>query len=121
MNWLGAGLPSFLAALGGAAVGALLHALLLRHGVDLPPLVALVASVGAVLPSKERSGLRGILVASLSCWAAALVDVVVRPERGVVLDLLHFSARLTTLGLGLYLLSAVLGVAVASRARPGVA
>ncbi len=119
MNWLGAGLPSFLAALFGATLGALLHAVLLRHGFDFPPIIALLASVCAVLPSKAASGLRGILVASFSCWAGALVEVLARPERGVWLDLVHFSDRLTVLRFALYLACAVLGIVVASRARPG--
>lgn len=119
MNWLGAGVPTFLVSLLGAALGAFVHALLLRHGVDFPPIIALLASICAVLASRETSGMRGVVVASFSCWAGALVEVIAQPTRGVFWDLVHFSERLTALRLILYIACAVLGVVVASRARPG--
>lgn len=119
MNWLGAGLPSFVASLLGAALGAWLHSLLLRHGIDFPPLIALVASVFAIVPSKESSGLRGILVASISCWAGALVEVLAEPREGLFWDLVHFSDRLTIGRFFLYVACALVGIFLASRARPG--
>jgi hypothetical protein len=119
MNWLGAGLPSFLAALFGAVLGAYLHGVLLQHGLDFPPLIALLASVCAILPSKDSSGLRGILVASLSCWAGAIVEVLQSPRRGLFWDLVHFNDRLTIGRFFLYVGCALVGIFLASRARPG--
>lgn len=121
MNWLGAGLPSFLASLLGAALGGWLHSLLLRHGVDLPPVIALAASLAAMFASKEASGLRGILVASFSCWTGAIVEVLRAPREGLFWDLVHFSDRLTLGRFALYVGCAVVGIFVASRARPGKA
>lgn len=119
MNWLGAGLPSFLGALVGAWLGAWLHALLLRHGIDFPPIIALLASLCAILPSKAASGLRGILVASLSCWSGAIAEVLAAPREGLFWDLVHFSDRLTALRLALYVACALVGIFLGSRARPG--
>jgi hypothetical protein len=119
VNWLGAGLPSFLLSLLGAAVGAWLHGLLLRHGIDFPPVIALVASLFAILPSKEASGLRGILVASFSCWAGAIVEIVSAPREGLFWDLVHFSDRLSIGRFFLYVACALVGIFLASRARPG--
>jgi len=121
VNWLGAGLPSFLASLLGCALGAYLHLVLLGHGIDFPPIIALVASVLAVLPSRESSGLRGILVASFSCWAGALVEVLKNPMNGVFWDLVNFHDRLPLVRFFLYVGCAVLGIVLASRARPGSA
>lgn len=118
MNWLGAGLPSFIASLLGCAIGAYLHYMLLQHGVDFPPIIAIIASICAVLPSRESSGLRGILVASFSCWAGALVEVLMKPSRGVFWDLVHFNDRLPLVRFVLYVACAVVGIVVASRARP---
>jgi hypothetical protein len=119
MNWLGAGLPALLASMVGAALGAFLHVVLLRHGFDFPPLIALIASLGAVISSKEASGLRGILVASMSCWAGAIAEVLAMPQSGFVVDLGHFSDRLTVGRLLLYVASALAGIILASRARRG--
>lgn len=119
MNWLGAGLPSFVLSLFGAALGAWLHLLLLGHGIDFPPVIALVASILAVLPSKESSGLRGILVASFSCWAGAIAEVLTAPRAGLFSDLIHFSDRLTIGRFFLYVGCALVGIFLASRARPG--
>ena len=118
MNWLGAGLPSFLASILGAVLGAYVHGVLLRHGIDLPPLIALIASICAILPSKEPSGLRGILVASFSCWAGAIVECLQAPRAGLFSDLVHFSDRLSIGRFFLYAGCAVLGIVLASRARP---
>lgn len=120
MNWLGAGLTSLLGALLGALAGALAHGALFARGVDVPPLVALLAGLGALLGARERSVLRGVFVASLAVWAGATAEVVARPSRGLFADLLHFSERLTALRFALYVVTAALGVVLASRLRPAV-
>jgi hypothetical protein len=119
VNWLGAGLASFVAALFGAIAGVLLRIAAARMGFDLPPLVGLVAGIGAALASSERSGLRGVLVASLAVWAAAIGEVLVHPRSGLVSDLFRFSDRLGAGGLVAYALTGLIAFLLGSRAARG--
>ena len=119
MNWLGAGLPSFVAALIGAIVGALAHVAARRHGIDVPPVVGVVAGISCALASRRRSGMRGVLVASLVVWAAALAEVLAEPSRGLWLDIVDFSARLDLTRTVAFAASALAAWVLASHARPG--
>lgn len=121
MNWLGAGAVSLLASILGALVGGLVHFVLRRHvGVDAPPIVGLMSGACAALVSRDRSGLRGTFVGSLSVWAAAISEVVAAPTgRGLFQDLIAFHERLGVLRTALYLVCALCGVILGSRARPG--
>lgn len=118
MNWLGAGLAGVFAAVLGAVVGALAHVEARRHGIDLPLVVGLVAGLAAAFVSIRRSGLRGVLVASLAIWAAALAEVIAEPSRGLLHDLFAFHERLAPGRAVAYAVTFVLTVYVASRARP---
>ena len=116
MNWLGAGLPSFLAAIFGALVGEVVHFEAQRRGIDFPPIVALVSAVLAALASREKSGLRGVLVASLAVWAAALSEVLGSPIHGVFRDVVDFHDRLGVYRFCAYVATAVVGFVIAPRA-----
>lgn len=116
MNWLGAGFASVLAAVLGALVGAFVHFEARRHGVDFPPIVGLVAGVATALASNEKSGMRGVLVASLAVWATALAEVFALPRRGIVSDLITFHERLGGLHVLGYLACAAGAALLASRA-----
>ncbi len=116
MNWLGAGLPSFLAAIFGALVGAVVHFEAQRRGIDFPPIVALLSAAFAALASHEKSGLRGVLVASLAVWAAALSEIIGAPIHGFFRDTIDFDARLDAYRLGAYVATAVVGFVIAPRA-----
>jgi hypothetical protein len=94
VNWLGAGLASFFAAVVGALVGALTYTTLRRSGVDFPPIVGLLAGLAAALASGEKSGMRGVLVGSLGIWASAMAEVFASPSHGIVSDLAGFHERL---------------------------
>lgn len=116
MNWLGGGLFSFLAAAVGALLGAFVHFGARRHGIDFPPIVGVFAGLAAALASRERSGLRGALVASLAVWAAALAEVLAAPRSGVLSDMVAFHQRLGLLETLAYAACAAIGVLLASRA-----
>ena len=116
MNWLGGGLLSFLAAALGALVGAVVHFVARRHGLDFPPVVGILSGLAAALASRERSGLRGALVASLAVWAAALAEVLAVPHRGVLADMVAFHRRLGSVEALAYVACAAIGVLLASRA-----
>ena len=79
MNWLGLTTKAFIAALVGALLGAAAYAFALTHGVDAPYVVGAAAGGGAMVGSPDRSGLRGLLVASGAIWVAALVQSRVGP------------------------------------------
>jgi hypothetical protein len=116
VNWLGAGLPSFLAAVFGTIIGALLHFEGQRRGIDFPPIVAIVAGALAALASREKSGLRGVLVASFAVWAAAVAEILGTPIHGFFRDILDFHERLNATRFALYLATAVVGFLLAPRA-----
>ena len=118
MNWLGAGLASLLAALLGALAGAFAHFEGRRHGIDFPPIVGVMAGLAAALASTSKSGLRGVLVASLAVWAAAIAEVLASPTRGVVADIVHFHERLGFTRGASYVGCAVVAALLAARARP---
>jgi len=118
VNWLGAGFASLVAALLGALVGAFAHFEGRRHGIDFPPIVGIVTGLAAALASTSTSGLRGMLVASLAVWAAALAEVLESPARGVVADIIRFNDRLGFARGASYVGCAVVTLLLASRARP---
>jgi hypothetical protein len=120
VNWLGAGIGSVALSLFGVTLGAILHLLARRHGIDFPPIVGLVAGIAAALASRNVGALRGLLVASLSVWAAAMAEVIAMPIQGLAGDLVRFHDRLGWAGLIAYAACAATGGFVGSRAlRPG--
>lgn len=121
MNWLGAGLASLVAAAFGAALGGLVHAEARRHGVDAPMLVGVAAGLFAALASTQKSGMRGVLVASIAVWAAAVAEVTSEPWRGALRDLVFFHERLGPGRLVAYVTTALLALYIGSRARPAPA
>jgi hypothetical protein len=117
MNWLGAGLATLLAALCGVTLGGIVHFEARRHGLDFPPLVGLLAGMACALASRGKSGLRGAFVASLSVWAAALAEVLARPVRGVIRDILAFHERLGLVSVLAYLACAGVAALLGARGR----
>lgn len=117
VNWLGASLRAFLAALLGAALGAALaQHVARRYGLDLPPLVGMFTGAAAAAASRGKSGLRGMLVASLAVWAAAIAEVAAAPSRGLSADLAGFHERLRPIRVLAYVACAAVAGLLGSRA-----
>ena len=98
MNWLAWDTRSYLGAALGAALGWwLFHALLDggAFGAELfaPWTLGLGMGLGCALVTKERSGLRGVVLACATAWLAAVAHVLVRPpapDAGLLDGLLAF-------------------------------
>jgi hypothetical protein len=116
MNWLGLDLVALLASLFGAFVGAVVQFEAARRGVHVTPVVGAFAGLFAALASRERSGLRAMLVASFSAWAAAIAEVLAEPRSGPLADLVRFGDRMTPGSWLSFLACIVFAGALASRA-----
>ncbi len=89
MNWLGLTATAFIVALVGAVVGGVGYGIALMHGWDVPFVVGLAMGGGAMLASPDKSGLRGLLIASCAIWIAAIVQSRVGPYVGAGLAGFH--------------------------------
>lgn len=120
MNWLGGGLRVLSAAILGCLAGAILFVILRRHGLDLVPVVGLLAGLATAMVSRERSGPRGVVVGALALWGGALAEVLAWPSRDVFHDILAFHERLGWLRLAAYSVSALIAIVLGRRsfARP---
>jgi hypothetical protein len=118
MNWLGAGLRGFIGSVLGCIGGALAFLYLRRRGIDLPPLVGVVAGIATLLASRDKSGTRGLVVGAMAVWACAIAEVSASPVHGLVSDLYHFSDRLEWLNRISYVACALCAVALGGRALP---
>jgi hypothetical protein len=101
-------------ALAGAILGAFLFGLAFDHGFQLAWIVGLLAGLGAALLAKDKSPLRGVLVATIAVWAAAL------RETGASLAILHFHETMTLTRLASYAACALLALVLGGRARRSV-
>ena len=99
-------------ALTGAVVGAFLSGFAFEQGVQLAWIVGLLAGLGAALLAKERSPLRGVLVATIAVWAAAL------RETGASRAIFHFHETMTFTRLASYAACALLALILGGLARP---
>lgn len=79
MNWLGWSTRAFVCALAGALLGAVLYDQPLARSFDAPWLVGLGMGIGAFAGAPDRSGMRGLLVATMSIWGAWAVQARVPP------------------------------------------
>lgn len=86
MNWVGLSRRSLIGIVLGVTVGVLLFRLV------WPSVLAIGVCTGAgcALLAEDRSGLRGISVATVAAWAAAAVDA-----RRLGISTLHISTTLT--------------------------
>jgi hypothetical protein len=91
-------------ALAGALLGAFLSGLGFDHGFQIAWIVGLLAGIGAAAFAPNKSPLRGVLVATLAVWAAAL------RETGASLAIFHFHETMTLPRLASYLACAVLAL-----------
>jgi hypothetical protein len=80
MNWLGLRTVAFLGALLGALLGGAAYAAALVSGWDAPYLVGLAMGFGVMIGSPDRSGMRGLLIATAAIWAAAFVQTRIGPH-----------------------------------------
>jgi hypothetical protein len=110
MNWLGWSSCAVAGALAGAVVGCFLFGLALAHGWELAFVVGLLAGAGAACFATERSVLRGILVATIAVWAAAL------RETGASSAIFTFHETLTPTRVASYVACALLALALGARA-----
>jgi hypothetical protein len=109
VNWLGWSGRAMAGALAGAIVGAFLSGLGADHGFQLAWIVGLLAGAGAAALAKERSPLRGVLVATLAVWAAAL------RETGASLAIFHFHETMTLTRLASYVACASFALVLGGR------
>lgn len=79
MNWLGWSTRAIVGALLGALLGAVGYHYALVRAFDAPWLVGIGTGLGAFLGSPDRSGMRGLLVATFAIWVAWGVQVRVPP------------------------------------------
>jgi hypothetical protein len=70
VNWVGLSLRSLL----GIAVGVAVGLLLFLFEWPSVVVIGLCTGAGCALLAEERSGLRGVSVATVAVWAAAIVD-----------------------------------------------
>ena len=92
-----------LGALLGASVGGALYAWALARGWDAPYFVGVLAGLGAFLLSPDKSGLRGLLVTTMTVWAGAIAQSFAGPYRGI--GVLGFHDTLTPKRFALYCVS----------------
>ncbi len=97
-------------AFAGALLGAFLSGLAFDRGFQLAWIVGLLAGVGAALLAKDNSPLRGVLVATIAVWAAAL------RETGASPAIFHFHETLSLSRLASYAACALLALALGGRA-----
>ncbi len=116
MNWLGAGLRTLLAAMLGCLAGAIVFIVLRRHGLDLVPIVGLLAGVATASVSRVRSPPRGFVVGALALWTGAIAEVLAWPKKGFFADVIDFHERLGWLRLAAYAVGAVLAIVIGARA-----
>jgi len=114
MNWLAFDLRAYAAALLAciAAAFAALH--LDAVAASLPWLVGLVAGLACAAAARDRSGLRGLVVAAMAVWTGAIVDAQrAEDSQGLGRALLRFHDSLTPLRVAGYVLGFGLAVALA--------
>ncbi|HSO34805.1 MAG TPA: hypothetical protein VLT33_19860 [Labilithrix sp.] len=93
MNWLGLRAVALLGAILGGLLGGVAYAAALASGWDAPYLVGLAMGLGAMLGSPDRSGMRGLLIATAAIWVAAIVQTRIGPYASA--GILGFHATLT--------------------------
>ena len=93
MNWLGLTWAAFVATLVGALVGGVAYAAALASGWDAPYVVGIAMGLGTLVASPDKSGMRGLVVASIAIWVAALVQAHIGPFKGA--GIFGFHATLT--------------------------
>jgi hypothetical protein len=94
MNWLGLRTMALVAAVLGALLGGVAYAAALASGWDAPYLVGIAMGVATLLASPDKSGMRGLLVATAAIWGAAIVQTQIGPFAAA--GLLRFHTTLTT-------------------------
>lgn len=125
MNWLGLEPRVALAAVAGCIVGALIYGVTVGQGTPAPWVVGAGVGLGALLAARTRSWLRGLVIATLAIWAAALAQAAYAPERPEVLsELGRFHETLVGLSgwshaLGAALACALGGWSLREGSRPG--
>ncbi len=79
MNWLGWSTRAFIGALLGALLGGLAYHEALARSFDVPWIVGLLVGLGAFFSAPDRSGLRGLMIATFAIWVAWAVQVRFEP------------------------------------------
>lgn len=93
MNWLGLTWMAFFATILGGMIGGIAYAAALASGWDAPYVVGIGMGLGTLAASPDKSGMRGLVVASTAIWVAALVQAHIGPFKGA--GILGFHATLT--------------------------
>ena len=97
MNWLAWDAHAYAGAAAGALLGALTYAWLLSaYGFDWPWLVGIFVGLACAISARERSALRGIVVATLAIWVGATAQCACRPAdagSGILAEFTHYHQR----------------------------
>ena len=120
MNWLGMTWVAFLATLLGGMLGGVAYAAALASGHDAPYLVGIGMGLGTMLGSPDKSGMRGLLVATTALWVAALVQANIGPFKGAGVFGFHTTLTVGRFAAfaGCFLAAFVLGRTSARRDAP---
>lgn len=97
MNWIAWDPRSYGGALLGGGVGFLAFGKLLEHGWSFPWIVGLLMGLGCALVTRERSTMRGIVLAIGAAWISAAAWVYYQPPagtEGLVAGLMQFHTTL---------------------------
>lgn len=80
MNWLALDARVFAAALGGCLLALLIAALVEPLAFSPPWLAGVLGGLACAMVARDRSGLRGLVVAAMATWTAALHSASARAE-----------------------------------------
>jgi len=97
MNWIAWDPRSYGGALLGGAAGFLLFGRLVQHGWSAPSVVGLLMGLGCALVTRERSSMRGIVLAIGAAWISAAAQVYYQPPagtEGMLAGLMQFHSTL---------------------------
>ncbi len=108
MNWLAWDPRAYLGALVGAVAAWFAFGALLEAGHFAPWLFGVLVGVGAAALTREKTLVRGFILAALATWTAAVAQALAQGQ-GIWHGLVHFHEFLTPSSFALY----ALGFAVA--------
>ena len=84
MNWLGWDTRSYLGALLGGVLGVFVYKACLDAGFAAPWMIGLGVGLGCAALTRERSNMRGLVLACLTAWTAALAEVTLARGLGLL-------------------------------------
>lgn len=97
MNWLSFDFRALVGCVVGACIGFSFYGFLGMRQMEPPAIVGLCAGLGCAIFTKERSGMRGVAIACIAIWIAALAQVYYFPTAtdGILVSLVEFHETLS--------------------------